>query len=58
VTPGHRLRVLAELYDPLLSEREAVELAGDIKAVLVERFANITVVTYVEANPPADEIGS
>jgi hypothetical protein len=56
VTPGRRVRVLAELYDPDLSDAQARELVDGISALLAEHYPSVELITYVEANPPADEI--
>lgn len=55
-TPGRRVRVLMEIYDPALSQREAemiVDLAEDL---LRPWFSQATFSSYVEENPPADEV--
>jgi hypothetical protein len=56
VTPGYRVRVLAECYDPDASPEGAYRLAESVSAVLRERFPHLTLVAYVEPNPPADEV--
>lgn len=56
MTPGHRISVLAELYDPDLSGVQARELVDGIAALLAEQFPSFHLITYVEANPPADEL--
>lgn len=56
MTPGRRVRVLAELYDPRLSEDEARKLVDGIAALLAEHYPAVELITYIEANPPADEL--
>ena len=56
MTPGRRVRVLAELYDPGLSDAQAVALADGIAKLLAEHYPAAELITYVEANPPADEL--
>lgn len=56
MTPGRRIRVLAELYDPGLSDAQAVALADGIAALLSEHYPKVELITYIEANPSADEL--
>ncbi|MFI6496867.1 hypothetical protein [Nonomuraea typhae] len=56
VTPGRRVRVLAELYDPDLSDAEAIKLVDGIAALLAEHYPAMELITYIESNPPADEL--
>jgi hypothetical protein len=58
VTPGYRVRVLAEHYNPDASSEAASGLAEAVSAVLRGRFPHLTLVAYVEANPPADEVAA
>lgn len=56
MTPGRRVRVLAELYDPDLFDAQARELADGIAALLAKHYPSVELITYVEANPPVDEL--
>lgn len=55
-TPGYRARVLVEHYGPTQTAAQAEEWVSDVQAVLDERFPGAVVATYIEENPPADEL--
>jgi hypothetical protein len=54
--PGRRVRVLLEHYDPQASQEEAEAFASGVAADLRRSHPGAVVVTYVEENPPADEV--
>lgn len=58
MTPGRRVRVLLEYYDPQADQEEAEALARGVAAGLRRSYPGAVVVTYVEENPPADELGA
>lgn len=54
--PAYRVRVLYEDYLPYSTEEVANFIAESVSDLLTEKFPEAKVVTYVEHNPPLDEI--
>lgn len=53
---SYRVRVLWEDYDPNSTEMDANRLAEQVSGLLTDLIPFGKVITYVEANPPKDEV--
>lgn len=53
---GHRVRVLLEWYDPTYTEEQANQQLRLALDLVQRRFPTAVVQTYVERNPPDDEV--
>lgn len=56
ITPGRRVRILLEHYDPQMTENQAQVYLAAAREILDHCFPGKVVATYVEENPPADEL--
>lgn len=55
-TPGVRLRILIEWYDPKMTEEYGLAYLENTVNVLKEEYPDAVMQVYCEPNPPADEI--
>lgn len=54
--PGRRIRVLMEWFDAGMSGPDAETFLKSVLTDLEPRYGDAIVATYIEVNPPADEI--
>lgn len=56
MAPGHRVRVLLEWYVPDWDRQAAERWLSDVELRVDDMFPDAIVASYVESNPPSDEL--